>query len=373
MTTMLAFVTDADALDQTSRECPWCAETIKARAIVCRYCGRSVAPLQAAPPVAEHAHVTAQPEQGSPAPAVAASDYERLLAKYPDCGQLVWNASIGVAASRWAGRRFEVLDAACELVRGGTRPQQAIEQALADGTIIERAVEAPFGAPGLSSALSGWFVGVMWVAAAASAAMCVLNLWALYSFVRIFDESAAASVRRARGSTWASFHDSVVVPSSRIFGLVWVTSVILVIVWTFTAHRASQLLWNGDRNWRIGWTIGGWFIPAAQFVIPKLVMNETERIARTPRTAVRHVQPEPKLRVLGAGTFWWVSVAIGLIGLQASGALTVTASVSRQGVQAHYIVAASALALMAVGFAVGTSYILAIGRRLSPSGLLVVP
>ena len=133
------------------------------------------------------------------------------------------------------------------------------------------------------------------------------------------------------------------------------------------------MLWSGGRNWRIGWTIGGWFIPAAQFVIPKLVMNEIERIARTPRTAIRQANPDSRLRVLGTGTFWWVSVAIALIALQVSGAFAVNAFVSRQEVQTHYIVAATALALMAVGFAVGTSYIMAIGRRLSPQGLLVVP
>ena len=30
------------------RTCPWCAETIKAAALVCRYCGRDVEPLQTA-------------------------------------------------------------------------------------------------------------------------------------------------------------------------------------------------------------------------------------------------------------------------------------------------------------------------------------
>ena len=57
---------------------------------------------------------------------------------------------------------------------------------------------------------------------------------------------------------------------------------VLTIAWTVNASRAFDARGATGRRWRGGWTVGGWLIPLANFVIPKLLFNEFERMSRTP-------------------------------------------------------------------------------------------
>ena len=41
-TPMVEAASNGDASDADTKSCPWCAETIKSAAIVCRYCGRDL-------------------------------------------------------------------------------------------------------------------------------------------------------------------------------------------------------------------------------------------------------------------------------------------------------------------------------------------
>ncbi len=61
--------------------------------------------------------------------------------------------------------------------------------------------------------------------------------------------------------------------------LVLLVNFILVIVWMNAAYKHQTPFAPGNRRWSSGWTIGGWFIPFANFIIPKLVLNEIERVA----------------------------------------------------------------------------------------------
>ncbi|GIE83754.1 DUF4328 domain-containing protein [Actinoplanes regularis] len=58
--------------------------------------------------------------------------------------------------------------------------------------------------------------------------------------------------------------------------IAFIFTIVTFMVWL---HRASTNLWNTGHGmkWRPGWTIGGWFIPFANLVIPLLVFREVDR------------------------------------------------------------------------------------------------
>jgi hypothetical protein len=78
---------------------------------------------------------------------------------------------------------------------------------------------------------------------------------------------------------------------------------VLIIIWGWQGHRAvSGLAMN--RKWGRGWTIGAWFIPFASIVLPKLVFDETERIAKAATSGM----PAANWRTTStstAGKIWW--------------------------------------------------------------------
>ncbi|MGI9585132.1 MAG: DUF4328 domain-containing protein [Acidimicrobiia bacterium] len=64
--------------------------------------------------------------------------------------------------------------------------------------------------------------------------------------------------------------------------LMFVITGVFVLIWTYKTSKALDSRGPVDRRWRGGWTIFSWIIPFANFVIPKLVFNEIEKISQTP-------------------------------------------------------------------------------------------
>jgi hypothetical protein len=65
-------------------------------------------------------------------------------------------------------------------------------------------------------------------------------------------------------------------------GLVLAIAIFTIVTFLTWIHRASSNLWNtGHRmKWRPGWSIGAWFIPFANLVLPLLVFREIDRESR---------------------------------------------------------------------------------------------
>lgn len=79
---------------------------------------------------------------------------------------------------------------------------------------------------------------------------------------------------------------------------------ITFIVWFFKSARLSAVLAPGRQRMSPGWAIGGWFVPIAYLVLPRLVAGDIWRAAQPLAQA-----PVRKPRTLLV-TFWWITFAL---------------------------------------------------------------
>lgn len=145
---------------------------------------------------------------------------------------------------------------------------------------------------------------------------------------------------------------------------------ILLMIWMNSAHKTTQQLWHGVRTWASGWTVGAWFIPLAQLLIPKLVLSEIERIAFAPRSGGVVTDPSWTSRpTLVIGKVWWVATAVGVVLNLIGNSLGNDFDSTLSELRAKYILNAIGLSCMAAGAVFGALYVRAIGNRLSADGL----
>jgi hypothetical protein len=78
---------------------------------------------------------------------------------------------------------------------------------------------------------------------------------------------------------------------------------VLLIIWLWRAYSNTRALGATPWRWARGWAVGGWFIPLANFVIPKMLINDVWRgaDARAPGNPRWR-----KLPVAAIVTVWWV-------------------------------------------------------------------
>jgi len=95
----------------------------------------------------------------------------------------------------------------------------------------------------------------------------------------------------------------------------WLAWAISLIVWNYNAHILTTGWIIGERRWKKGWTIGGWFIPVGFLFIPILVTRETERIVLSRTRA--HLVSRGDYRTINAsllGPIWfalsWIVIAL---------------------------------------------------------------
>lgn len=162
-----------------------------------------------------------------------------------------------------------------------------------------------------------------------------------------------------------------------IAGLAGMVLFILLLVWGSQAYRSLAPTGAGGRSWSPGWAVGGWFLPLANALIPRLVFSEIERIAHPDNGPAPIGDRWRRQPLIGTGLGAWIlTVAGGVVGI--AGAVIMAAATETSGSGADMlttvtngelyrnglVVLAASLALAAVGQLLGAAYFRSLGERL---------
>jgi hypothetical protein len=121
--------------------------------------------------------------------------------------------------------------------------------------------------------------------------------------------------------------DDFVDGAAAFYGLTQLAIVVLFIIWQFRAAKNNEALDRRNPRFGPGWSIGAWFIPLANLVIPLLIMQDLWRGAdpETPRGDARWRVADGSW-LIGV---WWAAWVISLLRyITPKAALNDTASLS---------------------------------------------
>ena len=230
--------------------------------------------------------------------------------------------------------------------------------------------------PGLRPAVAAWLMAVLWAAAAGALAMFFIVLSVRSKMELTLDPDRTyesfdrwqAAMNQLKGLTsWVMIFAGIVF--------------VLFLLWGNFASKAASGLAPENRKWSPGWAVGAWFIPIASVIFPKIVLNETERIASAPRYGGRVVSDwRESGRLSPIGRIWWATF-IGASFLFFLGNPMAVEDFRDPwhgldpgaGDQQHfvYLVLLFAYGLAAIGSVAGAFYVQRVSRRLSPNSLTI--
>jgi Domain of unknown function (DUF4328) len=111
--------------------------------------------------------------------------------------------------------------------------------------------------------------------------------------------------------------DDYVSAGSAFFGLTQLVIVVLFIVWMFRAAKNNEALGRVGARFEPGWSIGSWFIPIANFVIPVLIVQDLWRgSSAASRRGDRAWRAAPASGLVAA---WWLAWVTSWVRFAASG------------------------------------------------------
>ena len=112
-------------------------------------------------------------------------------------------------------------------------------------------------------------------------------------------------LRRAQDS------DDLVRAAAAIYAFVSLAIVVVFIIWMWRAAKNNEALGRMQPRLGPGWSIGGWFIPIANFVIPILIMQD---LWRGSDPSVARGDPGSRAsRGSGLIGWWWAAWLVGIV------------------------------------------------------------
>lgn len=207
----------------------------------------------------------------------------------------------------------------------------------------------------------------------AQVAMGFTKTTAGFLFATAIGFGLAAVLYVAAGDEYAAYLDdpplqpgediSASAGADLLYGLAaigFLVCVVMFLVWFRKAYKAAAARGATGTRWSSTWSVGGWFIPFANYVIPKLVMNEIDRISHAdngiPPIGGRW-KDRPRLT---SSDLWWASWLLANVATFMETTLTDSADTSDVVLWA----AVGAGLLAAAGGLLGWT-VLTIGGRLS--------
>lgn len=208
----------------------------------------------------------------------------------------------------------------------------------------------------LSFGLTGTVAAFLWSTAA------VYTVTALSLLVYRFAWSAHVDRPSARTLSDLDAVEDAVVAAIGLGWLVTVVTGILFLIWFFQAYESAASRGAAGRTWGSGWTVGAWFIPLGNLVIPKLVMNEIDRMSN-PR-----VQAPVGARWRGMGRhplndLWWACLVMAVIVHSIAVSVLDAYELTQYGYGSGILIAMVASVLVAAAAALAGALVLLIGRR----------
>jgi len=167
----------------------------------------------------------------------------------------------------------------------------------------------------LSTALAGWTYWLLIAVAVLAGALAVVAFGVGQSADEANTSGSLSSL-----STWvdrARLYDNI----SPLYGVVSLATGILLIIFSFKAYKAAQMLWFGPRKWSRGWSVGGWFIPFANCYIPVSVLIETDKISRANRSSGRALDGWQTSSRDSKFVVWFVLYTVGILLVSRIGSL----------------------------------------------------